>query len=458
MPARSGTDAAPHPSPADTATTTATTAPATAAGPPTPDAAPNGPAHTPPAPASVWASREYRALWAASGWSLVGDQLARVALTVMLFQATGSASAAAWGGAVTFLAPVIGGLLLSGAGDRWPRRQVMVTCDLISAVLIAAMAMPGLPLAVMVVLLGAASLLYAPFNAARMALTRDVFPDNERAAKAIGTNTITLQLAILSGALIGGTAVTLVGARGALLVDAATFLLSAALVRRWVAARPPARPGGDLAAEVVGSAGSTLRLIFTDPALRTGALYAWLPVFLIAPSGVAALYAAELGGGARLLGVLLAAPSAGLVAGTVVLHRLPFAAQQRWMVPGAVLACVPLAATATDPGLAVVLVLWTVAGLGSSYMMITQTLFMAAVPNHRRAQAGGLVSSLMLGVQGAGMLAAAALADATSPATAVAVFGTAGTLAALTLAPAGRRLTTPRPAVPAGDGTPAGTA
>ena len=119
------------------------------------------PAHAAAAVGSVWESREYRALWAASGWSVVGDQLARVALTVLLFQATGSASAAAWGGAVTFLAPVVGGLLLSGAGDRWPRRQVMVTCDLVSAVLIAAMAMPGLALPVMVVLLGAASMLYA---------------------------------------------------------------------------------------------------------------------------------------------------------------------------------------------------------------------------------------------------------------------------------------------------------
>ena len=237
-------------------------------------------------------------------------------------------------------------------------------------------------------------------------------------------------------------------------MDAATFLLSAALVRRWVAARPAARPSGQPTAGnarparpagPAGSVWSTLRLIFTDPALRTCALYAWLPVFLIAPSGVAALYAADLGGGAQLLGVLLSMQGIGVVAGALLLNRLPFATQQRWMVPGSVLACAPLAATGADPGLAVVLVLWAVAGIGSSYMLVTQTLFMAAVPNERRAQAGGLVSSLLLGVQGAGMLAAAALADAVGPTTAVAVFGAAGTLAALTLAPAGRRLTGPPP-------------
>lgn len=444
MPVPSGTDAAHDPP-------SAAAIPQTAAGPPATSTV--GTAGM----GSVWASREYRALWAASGWSLAGDQLARVALTVLLFQATGSAAAAALAGAVTLLAPVVGGLLLSGVGDRWPRRQVLVTCDLVSAVLIAAMAMPGLALPVMVVLLGAASMLYAPFNAARMALTRDVFPDNERSAKAIGTNAITLRVAILIGALAGGAAVKLVGARGALLLDASTFLLSAVLVRRWVTDRPAARPSGKPA---VKPAGSGLRLIFTDPVLRTSALYAWLAVFLIAPSGVAALYAAAHGGGAQLLGVLLSVQGIGMLAGTVVLNRLPFTTQQRWLVPGSVLSCVPLAATATDPRLSVVVVLWTVAGIGSSYMLITQTLFMSAVPNEHRAQAGGLVSSLLLGVQGAGMLAAAALADAVGPTTAVAVFGAAGTIAALTLAPAGRRLTTQQPATqqPAAAGTTAGAA
>lgn len=142
-----------------------------------------------------------------------------------------------------------------------------------------------------------------------------------------------------------------------------------------------------------------------------------------------------------MLGVLLSVQGIGTLAGTFVLTRLPFATQQRWLVPGAVLSCAPLiaTATATAPGLGVVLVLWTVAGIGSSYMLIAQTLFMSAVPNERRAQAGGLVSSLLLGVQGAGMLAAAALADVVGPATAVTLFGAAGTLAALALAPAARR-------------------
>lgn len=449
MPVRSGTDAAQDLSPSTATARTAVDPPAgPVADPGVADEAVDAGA------GSVWASREYLALWAASGWSIVGDQLARVALTVLLFQATGSAFWASLGGAVTLLAPVAGGLLLSRVGDRWPRRQVMVACDAASAVLIAAMTIPGLPLPILVALLGLASMLYGPFNAARMALTRDVFDDNQRYATAIGINTMTFRVAILGGALAGGAAVALVGVRGALLLDAATFLLSAVLVRRWVAHRPAARPvprptarpasgrhphGALPAAPAEEPAVSGLRLVFGDPVLRTSALYAWMAVFTIAPSGVAVAYADKHGGGALLLGVVLAVQGIGMLAGTWVLTRLPFSMQQRWLVPGAVLSCAPLIGTATDPGVAAVMVLWVISGVGSAYMIVAQTVFMAAVPNARRAEAGGLVSSVMLGVQGAGMLAAAALAEAVGPANAVAVFGAAGTIAALFLAPAGRR-------------------
>ena len=449
MPARSSTDAVQEPSSPAATVPLATDPPAF--DPPATSllAAPAaGPAT---GAGSVWASREYRALWAASSWSLVGDQLARVALTVLLYQQTGSAFWASVGGAVTLLAPVVGGLLLSTVGDRRPRRQVLVACDVVSAVLIAGMTIPGLPLPVMVVLLGLAFALYGPFNAARMALLRDVFPDNQRSSKATGNNAMTFRVGILAGALIGGAAVAVVGVRGALLLDASTFVVSAILVRLWVADRPAPRPAhrpqstpagqpaAGPAAEPVEPVVSGLRLVFTDPVLRTSALYAWMAVFIIAPSGVAAPYAAAHGGGATLLGLVLAVQGIGMLAGTFVVTRQPFTTQQQWLVPGAVLSCLPLVGTATDPGVPTVMVLWVLSGIGSAYMIVAQTVFMSAVPDERRAELGGKVSSLLLGVQGAGMLAVAALAEAIGPADAVAVFGAAGTIAALALAPAGRR-------------------
>src|SRR5579859_6692036 len=74
----------------------------------------------------VFSVREFRALWLAQLLSVVGDQLARVALTVLVYDRTRSALLAA----VTFVAslvPVfIGGLTLAWLADQYARRRVMI--------------------------------------------------------------------------------------------------------------------------------------------------------------------------------------------------------------------------------------------------------------------------------------------------------------------------------------------
>ena len=55
--------------------------------------------------------------------------------------------------AVSFVPNFIGGILLSGFADRLPRRAVMLACDLARMVLAALMAVPGVPLPVLVALL-----------------------------------------------------------------------------------------------------------------------------------------------------------------------------------------------------------------------------------------------------------------------------------------------------------------
>jgi hypothetical protein len=67
-----------------------------------------------PAGRGVLADGEFRGLWAAFALSLAGDQLAQVALAVLVFQATGSAVATAAAYAVSLLPWLVGGPLLSG--------------------------------------------------------------------------------------------------------------------------------------------------------------------------------------------------------------------------------------------------------------------------------------------------------------------------------------------------------
>ena len=70
--------------------------------------------------ASVWRNREFRGLTAAYVLSLAGDQFARVALTVLLYTATGSALWAATAGVAALLGPIVGGPLLGGLADSHP--------------------------------------------------------------------------------------------------------------------------------------------------------------------------------------------------------------------------------------------------------------------------------------------------------------------------------------------------
>src|SRR5512135_1671862 len=111
----------------------------------------------------VLAIREFRAMFVAHLLSLVGDQVAKVALAILVFDRTSSATLAAATYALTYLPWLVGTPLLSGLGDRRPRRLVMVWCDVLVGVLV----VPALPTAVMLVVLAAVSLLAPPFESAR---------------------------------------------------------------------------------------------------------------------------------------------------------------------------------------------------------------------------------------------------------------------------------------------------
>ncbi|HZB47907.1 MAG TPA: MFS transporter, partial [Mycobacteriales bacterium] len=198
---------------------------------------------------AVLADREFATLWLAYALSLAGDQLARVALAVLVFDATGSAAATALAYAVTFLPWLVGGPLLAGLGDRYPRRTVLVACDALAAGLLAVMALPAVGPLALGALLFLVVTLAAPFTAARSALVRDLFPDDERYAAAAALSAVTIQLAQVAGFAAGGVLVAALGTRQALLVDAVTFAVSAVLIRLWVrqreapAGRGPDRPG-----------------------------------------------------------------------------------------------------------------------------------------------------------------------------------------------------------------------
>ena len=384
----------------------------------------------------VFAVAEFRALWLAQLLSVAGDQLARVALTILVYDRTRSALLAAITFVVSIVPTFVGGITLAWLADRYPRRRVMIACDLARAVLVLVMALPRVPIAAMVALLFVVTLAGAPFTSARAALYPDVLT-GDRYLMGTAVTLTTFQFAQVLGFAAGGTIVGLFGIRTSLVVDAATFVASALIVRAWVRVRPaavtltrqtaePSRPAGVMAG---------IRLVFANRTLRTTMLFGWLAAFYNAPEGVVTPLARALGGGAIAVGVILAAPALGETAGAIVFSRFVAPPTRLWsMGPLSVAASAVLVLFIWRPDLPASLLILFASGLFAAYQLAANAAFVNAAPTEQRSQAFGLAQGGMSLGQGIVMVLAGAAADHHSPALVIAVCGAVGAVTALVIA------------------------
>ncbi|WP_240506445.1 MFS transporter [Thermoactinospora rubra] len=245
----------------------------------------------------VIAIREFRALWYGQALSLLGDQLAQVALAVLVYERTRSPLATAAVYALTYLPQIVGGPFLAGLADRFPRRRVMISCDILRGVLVALMAVPGMPLPAVCLLVFFVVLLSAPFSAARAALLPEVL-EGDRYVAGSALQNMTNQAMQMLGFAAGGAMIAILGPYRALAIDAASFLFSALILASGVRRRRTAAKSGRRASMwTMTKAGATL--VFGDRKLRTLVLFAWLCGFYVLPEGIAVPYAIALYGGAN---------------------------------------------------------------------------------------------------------------------------------------------------------------
>jgi MFS family permease len=384
----------------------------------------------------VFAVAEFRALWLAQLLSVVGDQLARVALTVLVYDRTRSALLAAITFVVSIVPTFIGGVTLAWLADKYPRRAVMITSDIARGVLVVIMAIPGVPLAASVVLLFVVTLVGAPFLAARAATYPDVLTGD---SYVMGTavSLTTFQFAQVIGFATGGAVVGFFGTRTSLLADAATFVASALIVRAWVRPRDASATvmSGDRAPSRLAAVVAGTRLVFASPALRTPMLFGWLAAFYNAPEGVVTPLAAALGGGAAAVGVILAAQALGQAVGAIMFSRFVApAVRLRFMGPLAVASCAVLVLFAWRPGLAFSLLILIASGLFASYQLAANAAFVSAAPQQQRSQAFGLAQGGMSLGQGTVLILAGTAAQHYAPARVIAVCGAVGAGLALVIA------------------------
>ncbi|WP_107072768.1 MFS transporter [Streptomyces vietnamensis] len=455
------------PAPAPSAPATATTAPAAPAqaGAPTAAAAPARPAvpgafgaapgggtgpESAPAPAptaglaaapgkvgapdprpgyrAVFAVREFRFVFVAHLFSLLGVVVSELALTVLVYDMTRSPLLSSLTFALGFLPYLVGGTLLAGLTDRLPPRRILVVCDLVCAGCVALMVVPATPVAVLLVLRCAIAVVSPVFNGTRTATLADILGEGDLFVLGRSLLRIVSQSALLTGFAAGGVLLTVVPPRGALVVTTATFLASALLLRLGTARRP-AR-GSDSP----GLSGTWA--VLRNRRVRALMLMFWVPpLFAVVPEALAAPYADEIGVSTAALGLLMCALPVGTITGELLAGSfLSAAARSRIVLPLAVAGVLPYLLYAPRPGVALAAVALFLAGATGAYTLGLDAWFVAAVPEEQRGRAMTLMTAGMMTVQGVGMAGAGVAAEFASVHVVVAGAGVLGTLCLLVAA------------------------
>lgn len=383
----------------------------------------------------VFGVREFRFLFVGHLLSVVGDELIRVALAILVFDATDSPLLAAATFGISYAPWVLGGPFLATLADRLRRRSVLIGTDLARGVVVACLAIPGLPLWLMLGMLFVASLFAPPFESARSALMPDVL-EGDRYAVGTSVTNISTQVGQVAGFIAGGILVVAISPRGALLVDAATFFISAALVRWGVKDRPAsAGAAGAPPLSLWHDTIEGLRVLTRSRVLLRIVGLLWVgQLFLTAPEGVAVPYVAEFGLGAVAVGLFLAANPVGVVIGGVVIGRLcPPDLRERLTYPLALMSMLPLILAGLIDNFAVVLALLVLSGFGASYLIPLNVAFVRAVPPAFRGRAFGAAVSGLSACQGLAIMGAGAAAERISASAVVTWAGVLGLLALLLL-------------------------
>jgi MFS family permease len=184
--------------------------------------------------APLRADAEFRLYWLARALSTAGSVVTLVALPVLVYRMTGSSLITAVTSASEAAPYVIFGLVAGALSDRWDRKRVMVSADVISAVLIAT-----IPVAYWLGVLTIPHVLIVAFAVQAVA----VFFDGSNFAALpmlVGSRRIASANAAISGTTtvaqtvlpsVVGVSLAVVQPASLLVVNALTFAASAAYVR-----------------------------------------------------------------------------------------------------------------------------------------------------------------------------------------------------------------------------------
>lgn len=349
----------------------------------------------------VLAEPVFRVVFLTRALAVGADTLRTVALSVLVFTATGSAFLGALTFGISFLPQVIGGVVIGALPDLVRPRVLIVAGYTIEAAGALALALLDLPVWASLLLVALIGCLAPVFNGTAGKLTADSLTGD---AFVLGRSLFQLaaSAAQVLGLAAGGIAVATVGAQHALLITAGCHMVAALAARLLLPDLPS--PDHTTRRSLVRRSWRVNRALLGDRTVRRLLLAMWLPpAFITGAESLLIPYAALRGFPNGSAGLLLACVPVGMMLGNVVIARLLAPATRERLVPALVaLLGLPLIGFALDLGVVAIGALLAVTGFGFGYGLGLQRAFRDAIPDETRGQAFGLMSTGLMTLQGVG--------------------------------------------------------
>jgi MFS family permease len=359
-------------------------------------------------------NRTFRRMWTARAISFIGDGIAITALVLHV-------------GAVRGTGTAVGALLLAQAlphllgpmtgviADRTDQRRLMIACNLGNAVVfgIAAWWSPELPgLLVLVAISSTLDTMFGP--AGRSAIPALVDGEDLLSANAWLGTALNMQVAI--GPLLGGLFVATLGFRGAMVADAASFLLSAAWLL-GVRSLPPDRSRSE-PSSFLADTREGLAYVRRQPVARAVVVTLFIGVAFAGIDNVALVFLSRdvLGAGPLGFGVVAAAFGMGMLVASVALSGGRSRSPRTLFIGGWLLTAAGTLLTGLAPAVWLATIAQAIGGAGNGADNVaSDTLIQRSVPRELLGRVFGVTSTAAFVGGGIAYAAGGPLLDATSP-------------------------------------------
>ncbi|KMS70252.1 MULTISPECIES: MFS transporter [Streptomyces] len=376
---------------------------------------------------SLFRTPEFTPLFLGAAAQNAAGTIGGLALGTLVYRSTGSPLLSALSMFGSSLAQVLGATFLLSGADRLPPRATLAAISLAFAAGTALQALPGLPVGALFIVVLALGLVASLGGGVRWGLLNEILAKDGYLP---GRSLFNMMSGLMqvAGFATGGALLATLSPRACLLLAVALYLTAALVLRLGLTDRPP-RATGRPSPSATWHANAEL---WSSRPRRLTYLGLWLPNGMVV--GCESLYVSY---APHAAGTLFACAALGMLAGDVTVGRLlrP-AVRRRLATPLLLLLATPYLVFFAHPPVPVAVICVTVASAGFGASLVQQERLMSLTPDALAGQALGLHSAGMLTFQGVSAALAGAVAQLTSPATAMTAMAAASLITTLALSTA----------------------